>query len=64
MVEPHPTVVGLADIAERLAVDRNLLDQWKFRGLLPEPEWTVGGRPAWNWRTIEKWARETGRLTG
>jgi len=34
------------------------------RGLLPKPEGTVGGDPAWHWSTIENWARDTGRLPG
>ena len=54
--------VGLAEIAERLRVDRATADQWRQRGVLPAPVWTVGGRPAWPWHVIEAWARETGRL--
>lgn len=56
-VEP----VGIVEIAERLGVQRATVDQWKQRGLLPEPSWTVGGRPAWNWPDIARWAHETGR---
>lgn len=59
-VEP----VGLAEIAERLAVPRRNVDRWRDRGVLPEPDWTVGRRPAWDWSTIEAWARRTGRLPG
>lgn len=55
--------VGLAEIAERLGVQRATVDAWRTRGVLPEPRWTVGGRPAWEWATIEAWATETGRLT-
>lgn len=54
--------VGAVEIAERLAVKPETVHQWAYRGLLPEPRWTVSGRPAWNWPTIERWARETGRL--
>ena len=56
------TPVGLVEIADRLGVTRGVVDQWRHRGLLPEPEWTVGGRPAWKWETVEKWAKKTGRL--
>jgi hypothetical protein len=58
---PKVDPVGLLEIAERLGVTRNTVDQWRARHLLPSPEWTVGGRPAWNWPTIIGWARETGR---
>lgn len=53
--------VGLAEIAERLGVARQTVDSWRSRGLLPEPRWSVGGRPAWEWATIAQWARDTGR---
>ncbi len=53
--------VGLAEIADRLGVERCTVDKWRNRGLLPEPRWTVGGRPAWAWADIAAWAFETGR---
>ncbi len=59
--ERQLTPVGIIEIAERLGVERATVDMWKYRGLLPEPKWTVGGRPAWNWTDIERWARATGR---
>jgi hypothetical protein len=55
--------VGLAEMAERLGVKAQTARMWRHRNLLPEPEWTVSGQPAWNWSTIEEWARSTGRLT-
>lgn len=58
----HPTVVGLAEIADRLGVTRSTLDQWKWRGLLPKPRWTIGGRPAWRWADIERWAKQEGKI--
>lgn len=56
---PHP--VGIAEIAEMLGVSRNTVDQWRHRGDLPGPRWTVGGRPAWEADTIRQWAETTGR---
>lgn len=53
--------VGIPEIAERLKVERATVDQWRQRGVFPEPKWTVGGRPAWEWNDIEKWATKTGR---
>lgn len=55
--------VGAVEIAARLGVRRATVDQWGWRGLLPEPDFTVGGRPAWRWGTIEEWARRTGRMS-
>ena len=61
---PDVEPVGLAEIAERLGVQRRTVDRWRERGVLPDPTWTVGGRPAWDWPVIEAWARRTGRLPG
>ena len=58
------TPVGLTEIAQRLNVARPTTDQWRIREILPEPEWTVGGRPAWSWGRIKLWAIETGREQG
>jgi len=59
--------VGIPEIAERLTklghkTERATVDMWRHRGLLPEPRWTVGGRPAWSFGDIVRWARDTGRL--
>ena len=54
--------VGMVEIAQRLGVQRATVDRWGQRGLLPDPDWTVGGRPAWNWATIVRWAVDTGRM--
>ena len=49
--------VGAAEIAERLGVRQQTVAQWKLRGVLPAPRWTVSRLPAWNWPEIEHWAR-------
>jgi hypothetical protein len=54
--------VGIVEIAGRLNVKRATVDQWQARELLPDPAWTVGGRPAWPWSAIRAWAHDTGRL--
>lgn len=53
--------VGLSDIADRLGVARQTAKQWHLRKELPPAKWMVSGRPAWDWPTIEKWAKKTGR---
>jgi len=57
-------IVGEREIAERLSVPANTVHTWSKRGILPQPEGTVSGMPAWEWPTIENWARSTGRLPG
>jgi predicted site-specific integrase-resolvase len=56
-------LVGLVEIAERCGVARQTARQWRHRGLLPEPGWMVSGAPIWEWRTIEEWARSSGRVS-
>lgn len=57
MCEP----VGMVEIAERLGRRENTVSHWWMAGEMPEPQWTVGGRKAWDWPVIEAWARATGR---
>jgi len=57
--------VGVIELAQRLGVSRAAVDQWRFTRDVhfPDPRWTVGGRPAWDWiDDIEPWAKQTGRL--
>ncbi len=52
-------VVGEREIASRLSVQPQTVHQWRQRGQLPEPDWTVSGQPAWDWDRLCHWARET-----
>lgn len=48
--------VGAVEIATRLGVSRSTVDSWRQRKVgFPEPRWTVGGRPAWNFDDVEAW---------
>ncbi len=51
-------IVGEAEIADRLRVKRPTVHQWAKRNLLPPPEGTVSGQPAWRWSVIEVWAED------
>ena len=53
--------VGATEIAALLGVKRDTVVQWQGRGVMPAPDWTVGGRPAWRVGVVLEWARETGR---
>lgn len=57
----YPQPIGIHEVADMLDVARNTVDSWRHRGLMPEPDWTVGGRPAWDAATIREWAQRTGR---
>jgi Putative ATPase subunit of terminase (gpP-like) len=58
-----PSPVGAAEIATRLGVKPQTVHTWRQRKLMPPPRWTVSGQPAWDWATIEAWARRTGRMS-
>jgi hypothetical protein len=64
MIGAAVDIVGLKEIAQRLGKKQQTAAAWRYRGLLPPEEGTVSGAPAWSWATIERWARETGRLGG
>src|SRR5690606_14630505 len=49
--------VGLAEISADFGIPRATVDKWRTRDVLPEPEWIVGGRPAWRRSTIRDWYR-------
>jgi hypothetical protein len=55
--------VGLGVIAARLKVQRNTVDQWRIRRVLPEPDpaHADGRRPRWPWAVIREFAIKTGR---
>jgi hypothetical protein len=54
--------VGEKEIAARLEVKVNTVHQWFVRGVLPRPDGSVSGNPAWYWDTVQTWAWETGRI--
>ncbi len=57
--------VGVVEIAARMGVSRDAVNQWRRRETgkapFPEPQWTVGGRPAWDWPAVVAWIEATGR---
>lgn len=54
-------LVGPAEIAVMLGVDRSTVWQWVGRRRLPEPLAIVSGTRLWDRRAIMAWARATGR---
>lgn len=65
--EPRVLVdpVGMLEIAQRMGVPRQTADNWRQRPTVdfpePEPDLTIGGRPVWQWATVQEWADRTGR---
>ncbi len=58
---PPDYPVGISEISELFHVERETVDQWRYRKVLPPEDGTVSGTPWW-WRSrIVRWGRETGR---
>jgi hypothetical protein len=53
-----PDLVGSREIASRLNVSLKLVQMWRYRKVMPEPEWIVSGVPIWRWGTIQQWAEK------
>jgi hypothetical protein len=54
--------VGQVEIAERAGVKPVTVKKWRERHpSFPQPRWTVGGNPAWEWEDVLKWLRDNGR---
>jgi hypothetical protein len=60
---PDAELVGLGEIQARMGVERDTVDHWRHRGVMPEPDPAdnEGRRPRWRWGAIRAWAVETGR---
>lgn len=55
-------LVGRQEIAARLNVLEGTVDQWRQRGIFPNPDAIISGRPVWYWAAVEKWGLESGRI--
>lgn len=58
---PHPTVVGINEIARRLGFSRRTVNHWRQQHLMPDPPWHINGGPVWHIAQIEAWVQMTGR---
>jgi predicted DNA-binding transcriptional regulator AlpA len=60
----RPTdLLDIQAVADLLGVQRETVEQTRWRGKMPDPDLYVGRSPAWRRRTIDQWIKETGRLT-
>lgn len=62
--DPTPDPVGATEIAARAGVQRTTVERWTQRhDTFPDPQWTIGGRPAYDWHEVVAWRERTGRTT-
>ncbi|HWO71355.1 MAG TPA: AlpA family phage regulatory protein [Actinomycetota bacterium] len=61
-VDSRTELVVAADIAERLGLSRARVSVLASSPGFPRPVGQLGRSLVWRWSTIERWARETGRL--
>jgi len=61
-VDSRTELVIAADIAERLGISRARVSVLTGRSGFPRPVGRLGRSEVWRWSSVERWARETGRL--
>lgn len=61
-VDSQTELVIAADIAERLGISRARVSVLASRADFPRPVGRLGRSDVWPWKSVERWARETGRL--
>jgi len=61
-VDGRTELVIAADIAERLGISRARVSVLAIRSEFPRPVGRLGRSDVWRWASVERWARETGRL--
>jgi hypothetical protein len=62
-IDARTELVIAADIAERLRISRARVSVLATRSDFPRPVGRLGRSDVWRWTSVERWARETGRLT-
>lgn len=61
-IDSRTELVVAADIAERLGLSRARVSVLVSSPGFPRPIGQLGRSSVWRWSTVERWARETGRL--
>ncbi|GIU94221.1 MAG: hypothetical protein KatS3mg012_0678 [Gaiellaceae bacterium] len=61
-IDSRTELVVAADIAERLSLSRARVSVLASSPGFPRPVGRLGRSLVWRWSTVERWARETGRL--
>jgi predicted DNA-binding transcriptional regulator AlpA len=61
-IDSRTELVVAADVAERLGLSRARVSVLASRSDFPKPVGRLGRSDVWRWTSVERWARETGRL--
>jgi len=61
-VDSHTELVIATDIAKRLGISAQRVYVLASAPGFPKPVGTLGRSSVWRWSSVERWARETGRL--
>jgi predicted DNA-binding transcriptional regulator AlpA len=61
-IDAQTELVVAADIAERLRISRARVSVLAKRPGFPRPVGRLGRSDVWRWTSVQRWARETGRL--
>ena len=62
LVDARTELVIAVDIARRLGVSPQRVYVLAASAGFPKPLGTLGRSAVWRWSSVERWARETGRL--
>jgi predicted DNA-binding transcriptional regulator AlpA len=62
LIDARTELVIAADIAERLRISRARISVLVSRSDFPAPVGRLGRSDVWRWPSVERWARDTGRL--
>ena len=55
------SLIGLKEMAPLFGIQPHTTAMWRYRGLLPEPDYEISGSPIWELPTLLRWGRETNR---
>jgi len=61
-IDARTELVVAADIAARLGISRPRVSVLVSRSDFPSAVGRLGRSDVWRWTSVERWARETGRL--
>lgn len=56
-------LVDLKALAALAGITHNSARQAKWKGRLPEPDYVIGGHPAWRMRTVKRWLDKRNGVT-